>query len=81
MSGATYETTEFYLAPGSRLTFYSDGVIEAQSQEGELFGFDRARAISNQPAAAIVEAAKRFGQEDDITVVAIVREQAIASAA
>jgi len=81
MSGACYETTEFHLAPGSRLTFYSDGVIEAQNQQGELFGFDRAKAISTQPAAAIVEAAKKFGQEDDITVVAIFRERAIASAA
>ncbi len=41
MSGATYETTEFCLAPGSRLTFYSDGVVEAQNQRGELFGFER----------------------------------------
>ncbi len=81
MSGAKYETIEFYLAPGSRLTFYSDGVIEAKNQQGELFGFDRAKAISTQPAAAIVEAAKKFGQEDDITVVTITRDAAIASAA
>jgi hypothetical protein len=81
MSGAQYETIEFYLAPGSRLTFYSDGVVEAQNHRGELFGFDRAKAISTESAAAIVEAAKQFGQEDDITVVTITREAAIASAA
>jgi sigma-B regulation protein RsbU (phosphoserine phosphatase) len=81
ISDATYETIEFYLAPGSRLTFLSDGVIEAQNHQGELFGFDRAKAISTQPAASIVEAAKKFGQEDDITVVTIRREQAVASAA
>jgi serine phosphatase RsbU (regulator of sigma subunit) len=81
MSGATYETSRFYLAPGSRLTFYSDGVVEAQNQMGELFGFERAKSISTQPAAAIVEAAKIFGQEDDITVVAIERPEAVASAA
>jgi len=55
------------------LTFYSDGVIEAQNAKGELFGFERGKAISTQPAAAIVEAAMQFGQEDDITVVAIER--------
>jgi phosphoserine phosphatase RsbU/P len=81
MSGADYETKEFFLAPGSRLTFYSDGVVEAQNGEGELFGFERARALSTHPAAAIVEAAKEFGQEDDITVVTIARDAAIASAA
>jgi len=70
---AAYETTHFNLAQGSRLTFYSDGVVEAQNKTGELFGFERGRAISTQPAAAIVEAAKEFGQEDDITVVTVER--------
>ena len=81
VSGASYETCKFYLAPGSRLTFYSDGVIEAQNSQGELFGFERGRDISTQPAAEIVEAAKIFGQSDDITVVAIARAAAQANAA
>jgi sigma-B regulation protein RsbU (phosphoserine phosphatase) len=80
-AGATYQNTEFRIGPGDRLTFYSDGVIEARSAKGELFGFDRARAISTQPASAIVDAAKEFGQQDDITVVTIQRNAAIASAA
>jgi serine phosphatase RsbU (regulator of sigma subunit) len=63
----------FELRPGSRLTFYSDGVVEAQNQEGELFGFDRAKAISTKTTAAIADAAVKFGQSDDITVVAIER--------
>jgi phosphoserine phosphatase RsbU/P len=71
--GASYETTRFSLPPGGRLTFYSDGVVEAQNQKGELFGFDRGREISTQPATAIVEAARQFGQQDDITVVTIER--------
>lgn len=78
-SSTRYETTEVHLDPGSRLTFYSDGVVEAQRSDGELFGFDRAREISTQPASAIVEAAKRFGQEDDITVVCITRTAVIAA--
>jgi hypothetical protein len=76
-----YETTSFYLAPASRLTFYSDGVVEAQSDTGELFGFERGREISTEPAATIVEAARKFGQQDDITVVAITRAEAVATAA
>jgi sigma-B regulation protein RsbU (phosphoserine phosphatase) len=71
--GAAYESSQFYLVHGSRLTFYSDGVAEAQNQRGELFGFQRGLEISRQPAAAIVEAARRFGQSDDITVVTIER--------
>jgi hypothetical protein len=78
---ASYETTEFQLNRGSRLTFYSDGVIEAQRPDGELFGFERAREVSMKPAAEIVETAKRFGQEDDITVVTVTRTAAVATAA
>jgi hypothetical protein len=71
--GGVFEPKRFELRPGSRLTFYSDGVVEAQNKKGELFGFDRAKAISTKPAAAIVAEATRFGQEDDITVVTIER--------
>jgi hypothetical protein len=81
VGNAAYETTQFHLPHGSRLTFYSDGVVEAQNQRGELFGFDRAKHISTQTAASIVQAAVQFGQSDDITVVAIRRASAIASAA
>ena len=81
-SGGQYEATNFQLLPGSRLTFLSDGVVEAQSQQGELFGFERARAISVQPAAAIAATAAQFGQSDDITVVTIKRiEESAAPAA
>jgi len=81
MNGATYDTTDFPLPHGSRITFYSDGVIEAQNQQGELFGFERAQALSTQSAAAIVDAAKQFGQEDDITVVTVERHAVFATAA
>ena len=81
VANAAYEPTQFHLPHDSRLTFYSDGVVEAQNQKSELFGFDRAKAISTQAAAAIVDAAIQFGQSDDITVVAIRRAAAIATAA
>lgn len=71
--GGQYQATSLELHPGSRLTFYSDGVVEAQKPDGELFGFERAQAISIEPAAAIAETAVRFGQSDDITVVTIER--------
>lgn len=66
--GPHYDETTFHLAPGDTITFLSDGVVEARSRSGELFGFERTRKLSLQPADAIAEAAQRFGQEDDITV-------------
>jgi hypothetical protein len=68
---ATYDTQTFQLAPADHLTFLTDGVIEAINPARELFGFDRTRSISNQPAAAIAQQAQTFGQEDDITVLAV----------
>jgi hypothetical protein len=79
--GLRYETIRFVLPAGSRLTLYSDGIVEAQNQRGELFGFDRGRQLSTQPVEAIVEAAKEFGQQDDMTVIAITRDEAVATAA
>jgi serine phosphatase RsbU (regulator of sigma subunit) len=66
-------TMNFRIEPGDRLAFVSDGVVEAQSARGELFGFDRTRALSTQSAEAIARAAKYFGQEDDITVLTVAR--------
>jgi hypothetical protein len=68
-SEATVET--FKLRPGDRLTFLTDGVVEATSAEKELFGFERTRDISSENAAAIADKAKAFGQNDDITVLAV----------
>jgi Stage II sporulation protein E (SpoIIE) len=59
------------LEPGDRLTFLTDGVVEAMNAQNELFGFDRTRTISNQPAKAIAQQAQAFGQNDDITVLNI----------
>jgi len=58
---------------GERFTFISDGVVEAENAQRELFGFDRTRDISMKPALEIAEAAKGWGQNDDITVVTVRR--------
>jgi serine phosphatase RsbU (regulator of sigma subunit) len=65
---SSYSETTFRLDANDRLTFVSDGVVEATNERRELFGFERARAISTQSAVGIAEAAKEFGQQDDITV-------------
>ena len=73
VSGVVYEETRLYLHPGDRLLMMSDGVSEARKPNGELFGFDRVRNLSNQSAFFIADAAKEFGQEDDITVLTVRR--------
>ncbi|MGF7178879.1 PP2C family protein-serine/threonine phosphatase [Tunturiibacter psychrotolerans] len=68
---ATYDTQTLQLQPGDHLTFITDGVVEATNAAKELYGFDRTRDISNQPAAAIADHVQNFGQDDDITVLGI----------
>jgi phosphoserine phosphatase RsbU/P len=68
---SAYSETTFQLHPSDRLTFVSDGVVEATNERRELFGFPRTQAISTQSASAIAEAAKQFGQFDDITVLTV----------
>ncbi len=69
----TYEETRLYLHPGDRILFVSDGVVEARGPAGELFGFERVHNLSNQSAFYVAEAARDFGQEDDITVLTVRR--------
>ncbi len=66
-----YSETSFRISPGAVLTLLSDGVVEAQSANGDLFGFDRTRSLSARPADQIAQAAQRFGQKDDITVLTL----------
>jgi serine phosphatase RsbU (regulator of sigma subunit) len=68
-----YEETRLYLHPGDRIMLLSDGVVEARNPSGELFGFPRVHNLCNQSALYIADAAKAFGQEDDITILTVGR--------
>jgi hypothetical protein len=76
----SYEEERFYLHPGDRILLLSDGVVEARKPSGELFGFDRVRYLSNQSAFYLADAAKAFGQEDDITVLTVRRQVQVLAA-
>lgn len=73
LPGVQYEERRLYLHPGDRLLLTSDGVVEARQPSGELFGFERLHNLSSQSAFYIADAAKSFGQEDDITVLTVRR--------
>jgi phosphoserine phosphatase RsbU/P len=83
VSDGSYENVAFDLAPGDRLTLYTDGLVEARNAARELFGFDRVRNLiaANPDAQAASEAAVAFGQDDDITVLTVTRVAASAESA
>ena len=77
LEGIEYPATRFTLAPGEALYLMSDGVVEAQGAHGELFGFDRIDSFLKTaiPAASLAAAAQAFGQEDDILVLRVERDE------
>jgi hypothetical protein len=59
------------------IVLYTDGLIEARNCSGELFSFGRLEALLATGANAnqASEAAQRFGQDDDITVLTFTRDR------
>jgi serine phosphatase RsbU (regulator of sigma subunit) len=73
--GATYPETTVQLREGDHFALYTDGLLEARKEDGEIFSFERLDALfATRPGAAeATEAAVRFGQQDDITVLTLTR--------
>jgi hypothetical protein len=71
----SYEERSILLGTGDRLTLYTDGLLEARNQHGELYGFERLKTLfaTKQTAAEATNAAVAFGQDDDITVLTLTR--------
>lgn len=75
VASAAAEQVTLEMRPGDRLTLITDGVVEARDAQGALFGFERTQALIRQEASPLVlaEAAIDHGQDDDLTVISIVR--------
>jgi serine phosphatase RsbU (regulator of sigma subunit) len=79
--GMQFPALRFTLDPGDSLLLMTDGVVEAQNAQGELFGFDRIAVHlgSGAGGTALAAAAQAFGQEDDITVLSLTRLTPVAA--
>ncbi len=71
----SYNEVAVRLNPGDQLSLYTDGLLEARNERGELYGFDRMNALfaSRPTAQQASQAAVSFGHEDDITVLTLTR--------
>jgi anti-sigma regulatory factor (Ser/Thr protein kinase) len=87
MPEMTYEECETTLEMGTRVLLYSDGLVEAHSAQREMFGTARAAELLDGAPSAEDILRRALGaldeftgdaeeQEDDITLVALVREGA-----
>ncbi len=75
VASAVPEEVKLEMRPGDRLTLITDGVVEARDAQGALFGFDRTQVLMREEASPLViaESAIHHGQDDDLTVISIVR--------
>jgi hypothetical protein len=75
IEGAEFTVMRFRLAEGDKLVLVSDGIAEATNADGQLFGFERVHELlrTGKSASEVAGAAQRFGQEDDISVIAVTR--------
>ena len=83
MADADYQETELQLAPGDRLLFYTDGVVEAMNAKEEIFGFQRLMDVVQEASTMDADSllkdvlnkvqtfAGKASQHDDLTVIAI----------
>jgi serine phosphatase RsbU (regulator of sigma subunit)/ketosteroid isomerase-like protein len=86
MPGMSYEQKEMVLGAGEAALFYSDGLVEAHDQRGEMFGFPRLRALVAEHGEDrsledfLMEELYSFvgegwEQEDDITLLTLRRSR------
>ncbi len=75
IDGADFSVMHFTLAEDDKLVMVSDGILEATDADGKLFGFDRVAELlrNSTPVKALADAAQAFGQDDDISLVAVTR--------
>jgi hypothetical protein len=78
---ATFQETSIQFRVGDHCTLYTDGLLEARNHAGALYGFERLSRLlaARLNAAQAADAAVRFGQDDDITVVTLTRVRADAT--
>jgi serine phosphatase RsbU (regulator of sigma subunit) len=79
---AEFSVTQFRLRDDDRLVLASDGIAEAMDEKGHLFGFARVQELleARMTASEVATAAQSFGQQDDISVIAVTRTAALVPA-
>ncbi|WP_263349888.1 PP2C family protein-serine/threonine phosphatase [Acidicapsa acidisoli] len=78
IAAVDYDESNLVLRPGDQLSLYTDGLLEARNGGGELYGFERLKALfaARPTAETAAQAAVAFGQDDDITVLTLTRIEA-----
>jgi Stage II sporulation protein E (SpoIIE) len=75
IESAEFSNSRFKLNEDDHLVLISDGIAEARNSEGQLFGFERVQDLlrNGKTVAEVASAAQSFGQDDDISAIAVTR--------
>ncbi len=83
LEDAEYRETQLKLAPGDKIVFYTDGIVEAMNEREEIFGFERladvigkarsmdAPSLLKEILSEVNEFAGQAAQHDDLTVIVV----------
>jgi serine phosphatase RsbU (regulator of sigma subunit) len=83
LEDAEYQETRLQLAPGDKVIFYTDGIVEEMNEDKEIFGFERLLNVVQKAQAMnadsllqeITERVAAFAggvaQHDDLTVIVV----------
>jgi len=83
LDDADYRETHIQFAPGDKIIFYTDGIVEAMNAKEEMFGFERLMAImqhaGDMDAASLLNEiinrvntfAGNAAQHDDLTIIVL----------
>jgi len=79
IEGTESSVMHFQLKPGDMLMLMSDGIAEATDADGHLFGFERTHELlrAAKSVTEIAHAAQAFGQEDDISLISVTRNEGL----
>jgi serine phosphatase RsbU (regulator of sigma subunit) len=79
---AEFSVARFQLQENDRLVVASDGIVEAMNEQGQLFGFARVQELlqARLSASELAATAQSFGQQDDISVIAVTRTASLVPA-
>ena len=76
VENAAYSQTALEIRAGEKAVLLTDGVPEARNEQGVLLGFSRVESLLREGAnvQAVAQTAQQYGQNDDLTVISIARQ-------
>lgn len=83
LDDVNYEETQLQMAPGDKVVYYTDGIVEAMNKNKDMYGFERlqevvksssaetAEALMNDIISSVSDFTGAAPQHDDLTIIVV----------